>query len=136
MRPHLLIGLPLCVALLGCSGNAQTSPESGGADAIVLRGDDFTGNVLDALRSRVRSANVETPTGTCPRITFRGVRSVTARRDPSVYVDGTLMLNTCVLQQITSGDVDRVEIYPGGNSPRSNIQGNPSGLILIFRRQA
>jgi len=73
------------------------------------------------------------PTNDCPRIMFRGRTSGRNQGNPSVYVDGTLMHDTCILSQINVADVDRVEVFPSGNSSRGGISRNPAGLILVFR---
>lgn len=104
--------------------------------AIVVRGSELpTGTLLDALRSRVPTMTVATRTGECPRIMFRGPRSIRNQGNPSVYVDGTLMLDTCVLSQISTYDVDYVEVYPSGNSSRAGIQRNPFGIIIVSRQR-
>lgn len=77
--------------------------------------------------------SVSYPTGDCPRVMFRGQRSARNQGNPSVYVDGTLIHNTCILAQIQASDVDRVEVFPSGNTSRPGIQRNPFGLILVFR---
>jgi hypothetical protein len=74
-------------------------------------------------------------TGECPRIMFRGARSIRNQGNPAIYVDGTHMLDTCVLTQMSASDVDYVEIYPSGNVSRPGVQRSPFGLILVFRRR-
>lgn len=114
------------------TGTADTSGASG---AQIIRGSDLSGTVLDGLRGRVAGMTVTTRPGECPLITLRGPRSSSARSNPSIYVDGTLMRDTCILAQIPSIDVDYVEVYAGGSSGRAGIGRNPYGLILVFRHR-
>jgi hypothetical protein len=100
----------------------------------VIPSSEISGNVLQAIRTRIPAARISTA-GMCPRIEFRGARSMTNQPDPSVYVDGTLMGDTCALTAVSGGDVDRVEVYPSGETPHATVRRNPSGVILIFRRR-
>ena len=68
--------------------------------------------------------------GECPRIRFRGHNSLSS---PGIYVDGTMMLDTCILDQISTMDIDRAEVYPAGHTPYAGIPYNPFGVILVFR---
>lgn len=136
MKTRRFFYLALCGALAGCA-TKQTGQNDGepirDASAIVVRGSDLAGNLLDGLRTRIPTMTVSTPAGECPRIVFRGPRSIRNQGNPSVYVDGTLMRDTCVLTQITGTDVDHVEVYPSGNTSHVGVQRNPFGLILVFR---
>lgn len=100
--------------------------------ALILRGSDLGGgrNLLDALRTRVQNVTVTYPPAGCPRITFRGRRT---GGNPGIYIDGTLLGDTCALQNVSPDDVDFVEIYRSGNTRRPGIRSNPNGLILVFR---
>ena len=94
------------------------------------------GTLLDALRGRAATMTITTTRGgECPRIVFRGQRSVQNQENPGVYVDGTRMLDTCILTQLSTAEIDVVEIYPSGNTSRANIARNPFGLILIYLRR-
>ncbi len=123
--------------LLGCtgrqagSGSANEAPTRPG---VVFRGTELSGSVISALQTRIPSVRINT-TGQCPTIIFRGDLSARTPVNPSVYVDGALMGDTCVLNSIYAQDIDRVEVYPSGNTPYSTIQRNASGVILIFRRR-
>ena len=103
------------------------------ASAIVVRGADLSGNLLDGLRTRIPTMRVSTRSGECPQIMFRGPRSVRYQGNPSVYLDGTLTIDTCVLTSIAASDVDYVEVYTSGNVSRPGIQGNAFGMIFIHR---
>jgi hypothetical protein len=61
---------------------------------------------------------------------------MTTQDNPSLYVDGTLMSDTCPLQQIPVTDVRSVEVYPGGIASRPGIRRNPFGIIMVFRNRA
>jgi hypothetical protein len=123
-------------ALFGCS--RTPAPQESGerprdSAAIVVRGSELSGNLLEGLRSRIPTMTVSTPTGECPRIVFRGPRSIRNQGNPTVYVDGTLMRDTCVLYQMSATDIDYVEIYPSGIASHPGVQRNPFGLILVYR---
>lgn len=98
--------------------------------AQILRGSDLEGNLMDALRSRVQNISVTNSATSCPRITFRGRRS---GGNPGIYIDGTLIGDTCVLQNLSGNDIDFVEVYRSGTTRRPGIRSNPNGLILVFR---
>jgi hypothetical protein len=93
------------------------------------------GSVLDGLRTRIPAMTVASSTGQCPHIIFRGQRSIRSQGDPSVYVDNTLMTDTCVLTQIPGADVDYVEVFTSGITSRAGVQRNPFGVILVFRHR-
>ena len=94
------------------------------------------GNLLDALRGRAATMTITVPrAGDCTRIVFRGQRSVQNQDNPGIYVDGTRMVDTCILSQLSTAEIDFVEIYPSGNTSRANIARNPFGLILIYLRR-
>ena len=129
----------LAVLAIGCASGGRTpdpaaenGPDKG---AIVVKGSDMSGNLLDALRYRVPAMRVTMPAGECPRILFRGIRSIRNQANPSIYLDGTRMGDSCILQQLSASDVEFVELYPSGNTSRTAYERNPFGLILIFRKQ-
>jgi outer membrane receptor protein involved in Fe transport len=88
-------------------------------------------DVLDALESRIATMRVDRANSRCPRISLRGVRSLLGSTDPTVYVNGTRMANTCVLNSIRPADVRRVEVYPGVTG-RPEYRPSPNGMVLIF----
>ena len=132
---RIVARLLMLAAIASCGGksarNEADPPPSG--SAIVLRGSELSGSVLDAMRARVPGMIVDTRSGGCPNIMLRGPRSVRNQGNPSIYIDGTLMVDTCVLQSTNSTEVDRVEIYPSGILSHANIQRNPFGVIIIYR---
>jgi hypothetical protein len=74
--------------------------------------------------------------GTCPRLVLRGIKSVTLSSDPDIYVDGARALDTCILDLLPMASIARVEVYAGGQIPRSEpITPSASGAILIFTRR-
>lgn len=101
---------------------------------MVIPSSDITGSALQAIRTRIPAARISNAE-TCPRIAFRGDRSFSNQPDPSVYIDGTLMGDTCSLNAISGNDIDRIEVYPSGDTPHAAVRRNPSGVILIFRRR-
>jgi hypothetical protein len=114
---------------------APASRDAAPNGAIVLRQSDMrTGTLLDALQQRIpQMYSSKLPGSPCPMLTFRGLRTVTAADNPSIYVDGTLMTNTCLLNELSTRDVEAVEVYTSGAAGRAGVQRNPNGVILIFR---
>lgn len=88
-------------------------------------------DVLEALESRIATMRVDRASSRCPRISLRGVRSLLGSSDPTVYVNGTRMANTCALSSIRPADVRRVEVYPGVTG-RPGYRPSPNGMVLIF----
>ncbi|HEX2189753.1 MAG TPA: TonB-dependent receptor plug domain-containing protein [Longimicrobiaceae bacterium] len=91
------------------------------------------GSLLDALAGRVSSIRVSRRSGGgCPSVMMRGQRTVIGNPSAQVYVDGTPMLDTCILNQIRVLDVARVEVYGGGVSGGTGHRAGPNGTILVF----
>jgi len=126
--------LLVLAAALGCAGGTSTAARNSrpAGSATVIRGSELSGNLLQSLRNRVPSMTVSDRAGECPRISFRG-QSTLDHRPPTVYVDGAMMLDTCILNQISASEVDYVEVYSNGLTGRAGVQSNPSGVILVFR---
>jgi hypothetical protein len=107
-----------------------------GGNATVITGQDLRGGgptLLVALTGRVNSLRVERPpSGGCPILHLRGRRTLERDMNPLVYIDGTLVGSTCALDEIRTGDIRQVEIYPGGNTTRSGYRHSPNGLLLVF----
>lgn len=128
--------LRLMAALLcaGCAGSTSSrSDPAPDISAIVVRGSEMSGTLLDGLRTHVPTMKVDQGGGQCPSIMFRGPRSIRNQQNPSVYVDGTLMLDTCILTQIPSHDVETVEVFPSGITSKPGILRNPFGVIVVQR---
>ena len=126
--------LLVLAAVIGCSGGTSTAARTStpNGSATVIRGAELSGNLLQSLRNRVPSMAVSERSGECPRISFRGQNAL-QHRPPTVYVDGAMMLDTCILNQIGSSEIDYVEVHPNGLTGRPGVQSNPSGVILVFR---
>lgn len=130
------LALATTATVLACGARTSqpgTASKGGDGSGTVVMGSELSGNFLQSLRNRVPSMSVSERSGQCPRITFRGQRSITNQQNPSVFVDGAMMLDTCILNQISTLDVERVEVFPSGNTSYPGIQRNPFGAILIFR---
>lgn len=129
--------LPLLLCLAGCAtskGAASEDSVSGDRGAIVIQGKEVGSSVVQSIRNRIPTTKiVESRTGRCPHIVFRSEKSIRNQGDPTVYIDGTRMIDTCALFDLSATDIDRIEIYPSGITPHAEIQRNPYGLILIFR---
>jgi hypothetical protein len=124
----------LVLVVTACSaGRAGGEGTANNGSATVVRGSELGGNLLESLRGRVPSMTISYAAGGCPHIEFRGMRSARFQGNPDVYVDGARMLDTCILTQIGSNDIDYVEVYPSGHATRPGIQRSPFGLILVFR---
>jgi len=124
----------ICTLAAACSstGTAAGDPTPD-ASAIIVRGSEMSGTLLTGLRGRVAGMVVRTDAGACPSITFRGQRSMLRQGNPSVYVDGAMMADTCILAQIHAADVDFVEIYTGSATGQREAQNNPFGAIFVYR---
>jgi hypothetical protein len=132
---RLLILLLACTALSGCGRPGGSGERAGSGANIVVRGSEMNGMLLQGLQVRVAAMSVNTTASACPRILFRGQRSALQQGDPSVYVDGTRMQDTCILTQIPAADVDYVEIYTGGAGRPAGLPSNPFGTILVQRHR-
>lgn len=91
--------------------------------------------LLDLLRQRLAGLQVRS-TPTCPEVMLRGRATLVTSSSPGVYLDGQPATNTCILQDLNTADLARVEIYPNGIPARPGYRVHPHGLILIFARQA
>lgn len=131
--------LLLSGGLAGCLGTAPAergSPARFG-NAVVISGDQLAGggaNLLRLVRHRVASMQVRETSG-CPEVTLRGAKSIHGLAAPTVYVDGQRAANTCILEMLHTGDVQRVEVYPMGVTNRPGYLANGAGLILVFMRR-
>ena len=138
MRTRQFFPLVLSALLVGCAAARQAESDDQATpdrSAILVRGSDISGTVLDGLGTRIPAMQVTNDAAGCPRVIFRGQRSIQYQGNPSVYVDGTQLIDTCMLQQIPANDVDFIEVYPSGSAPLPAIRRNPFGLILIYRRR-
>jgi hypothetical protein len=140
LRTTSHLALVLATALLATAcGSMRPAPSVEGGDraygsGTVVRAQQLAGggvNLLDALVGRVSNLRVDRG-DRCPRVTFRGQRSMMQGGSPSVYVDRSRFSDTCVLDQIRPRHVSRVEIDPNGHTTRPGYAPNAQGLILVF----
>jgi hypothetical protein len=123
------------VSVPGCATSAG-GPEGRRSSATVLTGTqlvDAGPTLLEALASRVMNLSVNRREGRCPALILRGEKTVHGRRGATVYLDGTRLGDTCILSQISTRDVERVEVYPSGSAADPRYVADASGLIVIFR---
>lgn len=93
------------------------------------------GSVLRAIIGKVPNMKVSySGVSRCPAITMRSFKDAQGQDYPGVYVDGTHVRDTCVLDSLDARDVQRVEIYPMGFTTRPGYGRNNNGLILVFLR--
>ena len=134
----------VCAASLGACGGlgsgsgdgSSPRPERDG-NAIVFRAASFEGrpDMLRVLSSRISSMRV-TREGACPAVIFRGRSSMQGTSSARVYVNGQEAVNTCVLEMVSTWDVDRVEVYPSGIVRRPGYPVSGTGSILVFTKDA
>ncbi len=138
--------------LLGCADvmpfhrQGSVSPDRGSVakdgvfshrGGIVLTGSallDGDGSLLSTMKGKIPSFRVQQGLEVCPEISLRGQASFSGFINPDVYVDGTRANDTCVLETLSSRDVDRVEVYPMGFTLRPGYRMHAEGLILVFLR--
>ncbi|HEX2189264.1 MAG TPA: TonB-dependent receptor plug domain-containing protein [Longimicrobiaceae bacterium] len=134
-----LLAAAAAAALASCAPAVQADPldpaaqfRRGPTPIIVAGGYVRSGaSLLDALAFRVPGMQVQRDAESCPRVTLRGVKTLGGRSDPLIYVQDTRALNTCVLEQVSVWDVERVEVFPGGQAGRPGILSSPYGVILV-----
>jgi hypothetical protein len=127
---------------LGCAGaagggrigaNGESEARNTGS-AIVVQGEELQGRgvtLLAALDHRVSGLTVNYGPS-CPEIQMRGVKSLFGSRDPLIYIDGARALDTCVLDDLATSVVKRVEVYPSGAARKPGYDSSRNGLILVF----
>jgi hypothetical protein len=146
MMPRCAVAVTILggfVALVACAPSRQRSRSatkdgvSFERGAVILTGSalkDGSGTVLAAMSGKVPNFKVRRRTGRCPQITLRSFQSFEGLDNPHVYVDGTRATDTCILESLQAGDVDRVEVYPQGFTTRPGYGTHSDGLILVFMR--
>lgn len=105
--------------------------------AFVLTGRALTGgrgSVLGAMEGKVPNMKVRRNARGCPLVDIRQQVAFQRIIQPHVYVDGTRMADTCILESLRSHDVESVEVYPMGFTKRPGYATHAHGLILIFMR--
>jgi hypothetical protein len=131
----------VALLVLGCASaptrisdaSRDASPAARGS-AIVVDGEDIQGRgqtLLRLLDERVSGMSVSYA-GPCPSIVIRGHKSLFGSNDPLIYVDGARALNTCVLDDLSTDVVKRIEVYPSGVAHKPGYDSSRNGLILVF----
>ena len=147
MKPWTMVALTALVAA-GCGGTWRGSPERelegngvrNMGSATVVSAEELRsagGSVLRAIMGKVPNMKVSYTVGMnrCPSIAMRSFEDHRGNDRPSVFVDGTHVDDTCILENLDAREVDRVEIYPMGMTHRPGYPGNSAGLILVFLRR-
>lgn len=138
-----LLALITVSAVSACAPAQKTRAAAGVSDlpgrnntaGYVLSGpslQDHGGTLLAFLFSRISGMQVDYSTIPCPSVQIRGRKSMFGSNDPVVYVDGARTANSCVLEQLLTRDLQRVEVYPMGVSNKPGYEAHPNGLILVF----
>lgn len=148
VRPIVTPGLLALTLLSTACTSLRTGEEDripGGmtheGGAFVLTGvalEDGPGSVLAAMAGKVPNFRIhgQRVQRECPVITLRNAVTFRDVVNPHVYVDGTRATDTCVLEQLRTIDVSRVEVYPLGFTTRPGYGMHAHGLILVFMRSA
>lgn len=90
------------------------------------------GTLLAYLYGRISGMEVDYSAIPCPSVAMRGRKSLFGSTDPVVYVNGARTANSCVLEELRTRDLQRVEIYPMGVANKPGYEAHPNGLILVF----
>ncbi len=135
------------LAAAGCGGAWRGSPEPvlegngvgslGGATVVNAQElHRSNGSVLRAIMGKVPNMKVSfRDMGRCPAIAIRSFEDHHGNDFPGIYVDGTHVRDTCVLETLDARDTERVEVYPMGFTTRPGYASNNNGLILVFLRR-
>ncbi|MBT8398670.1 MAG: hypothetical protein HKO65_07985 [Gemmatimonadetes bacterium] len=144
--PRTLVFLGLTLLLSGCAAlqNPLRSNRTdggirneGGATIISGRAlDEQRGTLLDTMEGRVPGMNVLRHVDQCPQVSLRSHVTFHSVVNPYVYVDGTRAIDTCILDMLTTDNVESIEIYPTGVTKRPGYSTHAHGLILVFSRGA
>lgn len=135
----ILLLISACSSLRSDKHTATGGGVSMADGAIVLAGvalQDGRGDVLNAMVGKVPNLRLRREREQCPQITLRNAVSYQSVVNPHVYVDGVRATDTCILADVRTADVQRVEVYPTGVTKRPGYGRHAHGLILIFMRDA
>jgi hypothetical protein len=143
-RIPALLGFALVIA--GCASlkNPMRSDRTHGGirnenGATIISGralDEKRGSLLDTMEGRVPGMQIQRHPDRCPEVILRSFRPFNSPIDPLVYVDGTRTSDTCVLNQLSTDNVESIEVYPMGVTMRPGYSTHAHGLILVFMRGA
>jgi hypothetical protein len=143
MRIPSVFALQVLLVAAGCGSLGHGTREESGVvvqdGGFVLAGQSLLegpGDLLSTMTGRIPSMRMRRMSEQCPQITLRGAASYQSVVNPHVYVDGARATDTCVLEMLDARDVERVEVYPTGVSPRPGYGTHAHGLILVFMRTA
>lgn len=147
----VVFGVAASVGLVACAANGQLGEGNVGdaganvgdlpptANAMVLKSEQLHllegRSVLEALQADVPALHIA-QSSDCPSLSLRGPNPTPGLIEPTVYVDGAAASNTCVLEDLSTDQIARVEVYPSGFTPRPGYAPNARGLILLFTRHA
>lgn len=144
--PRTLVFLSFALFLSGCAAlqNPNRSNRTDGGirnegGATIISGialDEQRGTLLDTMEGRVPGMNVLRHVDQCPQVSLRSHVTFHSVVNPYVYVDGTRATDTCILEMLTTDNVESIEIYPTGVAKRPGYATHAHGLILIFSRGA
>lgn len=145
-----LAAVALSLALAGCASTGDHAEEATKRDTASTPGNAIVvgfetlreaegKRLIDVLTDEVPQMRVrlnpQARGERCPRISLRGPITGTSFSNPEVYINGTRTSDTCSLTNLSTSNIERVELYPTGNTSRSGYVTHPHGLILIFTRR-
>ena len=139
----LFLTFLLVVPAFACGGAQQSRSSTGfsglpgnnAGSGIVLSGpalNEYRGTLLQFLYTRISGMVVDYGSPPCPSVQLRGRKSIMGSNSPVVYVDGARTANSCILEMLSTTDINRVEVYPMGITHRPGYESSANGLILVF----
>src|SRR4051812_10771462 len=101
MRTRQFLSLSLCTVCACATVKKPADPSGkndGNGNAVIIKASELSGGVLQSIRSHVPSLRVVSSSNSpCPRLLFRAEKSMNNQGNPSIYIDGTRMMDTCSL---------------------------------------
>ncbi|HEX6941102.1 MAG TPA: TonB-dependent receptor plug domain-containing protein [Longimicrobiales bacterium] len=126
-----------CMGVPVSTGGAGSDDPPGNTAVTVLGHEVLAGqneSLLQVMERNIPGLRVGV-TSRCPALSLRGApNTMPGYSEPKVYVDGARAIDTCILEMLRAGDVERVEIYPMGVTARPGYAPHAHGLILVFTR--
>lgn len=134
--------LALTVALVAtqaaCAAAApRDRPAASYRGGIELRREQLGSGVslLTSLDERVVGLGVVRGGAGCPIVSMRGRHTLIATDQPAVYVNGARVRDTCVLDLISTREVERVRVFQGAaGASTPGMMATPAGLIVVETR--